>query len=512
MVQCLYHLKGSKMKKFFTVFSLLVTHSALAQTFIDQTPSLFQQQDLNVAGRIRQLTTEQVFSGKEKEIVLMARDGEFPNWKGELSFWRFSKTSKKIEKVAEWHMPKESILYGFIPNENQDSYLILVLPNKVQIGRWSQNQWVFDAAMSASIRSFSEISYGSLAQPFDPMVNMKGQPGWFWVPTLDGYQMFAIEKGKLVTKSLIPLKPKSFYQSSHDLLPFEFQFWFRNVYWFPNVVAGETASGSKSVFYSPWMDEMSIIDYSPGSMVEKKHYFKLLSEKERDDGIHYIVNRPVDFNGDGQTDFLVNKFMGTGTAFRSKNYYYMTSKEGVIPAVGKPIKTDGNKASGALVEDVDRDGKQDFVIVSTSFTPWSMVRAITRRQVLLEFDFYKFKEESKPYNFSRADLHQEVLFDFNLGDVFVDGILPTLEGDFNGDGFPDVFYARNREGLSFMIQNPKGTPLYPAQPTAVHPFKVPRKYRIGDLDGDGKSDLVFFNTREDKNRSFTVLTNQGLMK
>jgi hypothetical protein len=187
------------------------------------------------------------------------------------------------------------------------------------------------------------------------------------------------------------------------------------------------------------MDELSMIEYSATKMEEKTHYFKLLTENERDDGIHYIVNRPVDLNGDGQTDFLINKFMGTGTAFRAQNTYYITGKDGKIPAVGKQIKTDGKKASGALVMDLDKDGKQDFVVVSTSFTPWSMVRALMKRQVLMEFDFTNTRSTKNPYDFNKADLHQEVLFDFNLGDLFVDGVLPTLDGDFNGDGYPTFF-------------------------------------------------------------------------
>ena len=93
-----------------------------------------------------------------------------------------------------------------------------------------------------------------------------------------------------------------------------------------------------------------------------------------------------------------------------------------------------------------------------------MVRALMQRQVLMEFDVYKFKNGSNPYDFDHADFHQEVLFDFHLGDLFIDGVLPTLDGDFNGDGFPDVFYARNREGLSFMVQNPKSDQFFPVQP------------------------------------------------
>lgn len=500
------------MKKFLVSIFLFVSGGVWAQTFMEQGPNFFQQQDVSVTGRIRQLTVENVFQGSEKEIITMSRDGEFPNWKGVLSFWKFSKQDRKFQKVVEWTMPKETILYGFIPIEQGDSRLVIVLPNRVQIGKWSAGKWVFEDSQSANIHSFSEISYGSLAQPFDPMMHMKDNPGWFWVPTLDGYQIYAIEKEKLVTKKLIPVKPKSFYQSSHDLLPFEFQFWFRNVYWFPNVVLGESGPQNAPTFFSPWMDELTMIQYSPGTMEEKTHYFRLLTEDERDDGIHYIVNRPVDLNGDGRTDFLINKFMGTGTAFRAQNSYYITEKDGTIPTVGKKIKIDSKKAAGALVVDLDNNNKQDFIVVSAMFNVWSMVRALMKRQVLMEFDFYKYKTDDHPYDFNKADLHQEVLFDFHLGDLFIDGILPTLDGDFNGDGYPDVFYARNRDTLSFMIQDPKATPFFPAQPSAVYPFKVPRKYRVGDLNGDRKDDLVFFNTRENKNKSFTVLMNQGQMK
>lgn len=499
------------MKKFLVVSILFLAGQVYAQTFMENKPEYFDRQDLGIKGRIRQLSLEQVFAGKEKEVVVLSRDGEFPNWEGILSVWKMGKT-RRMEKIAEWSMPKETILYGFIPNEQNNAELILVLPNKVQIGTWNGNQWVFDSNLSMPIRSFSEISYGSLAQPFDPLVHFPGEPSWFWVPTLDGYQIFSVQKKKIVAKHLIPLQPKSFYHSSHDLLPFEFQYWFRNIYWFPKVEVGATGTGKKPTFFAPWMDEISMIEFSPTKMQEKNHYFKLLTENERDDGIHYIVNRPVDLNGDGQTDFLINKFMGTGTAFRAQNYYYITGKDGVIPSTGKPIKMDPKKASGALVVDLDRDNKQDFIVVSAMFNVWAMVRALMKKQVLMEFDFYKFKNDSKPYDFNRSDFHQEVLFDFHLGDLFIDGILPTLDGDFNGDGYPDVFYARNRESLSFMIQDPKSASIFPSQPSAVFPFKVPRKYRVGDLNGDGKDDLIFFNTRENKNKSFTVLTNKGLIR
>jgi hypothetical protein len=117
-------------------------------------PNYFQQQDVSVTGRIRQLTVENVFVGNEKEIVTMTRDGEFPNWRGLLSFWKFSKKDRSFQKVAEWVMPKETILYGFIPVDQGDSRLVIVLPNRVQVGKWSDGKWIFEDSQSASFEVF----------------------------------------------------------------------------------------------------------------------------------------------------------------------------------------------------------------------------------------------------------------------------------------------------------------------------------------------------------------------
>ena len=170
-----------------------------AQPF-DTQPPLFDQQDIKVAGRVRQLTMEQVFEGKEKEVVVLSRSGRFPKWKGTLSFWKFETAANRMKRQTSFDIPNETILYGFIQGEG-NAKLILVLHDKIQVASWDQGRWKINPNLTAPIRSASEISYGSLAQPFDPMVGLKENPSWFWVPTLDGYQIFAIEKDQICKKA-----------------------------------------------------------------------------------------------------------------------------------------------------------------------------------------------------------------------------------------------------------------------------------------------------------------------
>lgn len=484
---------------------LFIAPYAWGQTIIDEQSQLFEPQSVRVDGRIRHLTLEQVTPDSSVEVVAYTRQGVFPDWTAKLHIFEQTATGKKLAKHSSFVLPLDTIYYGFIIL-GQAPQLILVLPKEIHVLPFQNNAWQKDAAKVFPLNTLTSPWARAMASPFQPIQKIKGGDQ-AWIPTHGGYQTFELSGNQLKQASFIPLQPKSFYRSSYDLLPFEMSYWFRNIYWYPKIFPG-TLDGKKHVLFSPWMDELDIV--TPPSTEIQKHYFKLLNERERDNGTFYLINEPVDLNGDGRTDFLINKTQGVGTSFRSKSYYYMTGADGKIPTTPKAVPFPKKKISGAMVRDLTNNGKQDFVVVSSVLSAWSMVRAITKRQLEVSFAVHLLKDGQADYNFVKADVNRSILFDFSLRDFFIDGILPTLEGDFNGDGYPDVMYASNPKALSFLIQKPKAADLFGSRP-AEYKMKLPKKHRIGDITGDGKSDLVFFSTRAGKNQTFKVLVNTGQM-
>jgi|GEM_PF-4243580 len=485
---------------------MLIAPSLGAQTIIDGQREPFEQQSVRVDGRLRHLTLEQVTHDPSVEVVAYTRGGAFPNWTAKLHIFEQGTTGRKLKKHSSFTLPLDTIYYGFVVL-NQTSHMILVLPKKISVIPFVSGAWKKDAAKVFPLESLTSPWARSMASPFQPIQKVKGKDQ-VWIPTHGGYQTFDLVAGALKQGLFIPLQPKSFYRSSYDLLPFEMSYWFRNIYWYPKIFPG-TLDGKKNVLFSPWMDELDIV--TPPNPEIQKHYFKLLTESERDNGTYYLINEPVDLNGDGRTDFLINKTQGVGTSFRSKSYYYMTSKNGTIPKVPKRVPFPKKKISGAMVRDLTNNGKQDFVIVSSVLNAWSMVRAITKRQLEVSFAVHLLKDGQADYNFTKADVNRDILFDFSLKDFFIDGILPTLEGDFNGDGFFDVMYASNPKAVSILIQKPNTPSLFDSRVSAEYKMKLPRKYRIGDVTGDGKSDLIFFSTRAGKNQTFKALINSGVL-
>ncbi|MEZ4819644.1 MAG: hypothetical protein R3A45_07030 [Bdellovibrionota bacterium] len=59
-----------------------------------------------------------------------------------------------------------------------------------------------------------------------------------------------------------------------------------------------------------------------------------------------------------------------------------------------------------------------------------MIRALTKKQVLVSFDIHLLLDQQSDYNFKQANATREILFDFSLKDFFIDGILPTLQERF----------------------------------------------------------------------------------
>ena len=184
---------------------------------------------------------------------------------------------------------------------------------------------------------------------------------------------------------------------------------------------------------------------------------------------------PVDFNGDGKTDYAVVRNVGGGSSGQLR-WFYNTSGTGA-PTVAFDWGLNGDTSSPA---DYDGDQKDDIAI----WRPGSQGNAA----------FYILQSQT---NTVRIDV-------FGLT-----GDIATVQGDYDGDGKDDV--AVWRRGASAGAQSTwfyRGS-LSPGNITFV-PWGVGGDFVApGDYNGDGKHDFVIFRPNGGAQATYWRLFSNG---
>ncbi len=492
-------------------FSFVGSTESSAQGILDSEESIFQRYDLKLTGRLRHLILSEVDGNPGQEVVVVERKGTYPKWDSRLLVYRGDGLRKSPTLWQSIPMPENAIFFDFVSVPEQISKLIIVRPNQVELWSYAEASKKFEKKGEMVLKPrFSPPQPGQI-KPFvaNPISPNERDLVQFWIPV--GLKLWNVkidkERMELVGEYLFP--PRSYYRTSLQSEPLDLPFWTRGSDWTPQLHRGRL--GSADMLFFPWMDEV-VIQPMWAKIPTRWHSFGQLDEKERDDAQGYVVTRPVDLNGDGQTDFLVNKFKGQTTSFKAETTLFLTDATGKIPKKGLKLQPEGNRAAGAVNVDLNQDGKVDLAVASSHFSVWAAIKALMQGQVLVQFSFYLYDSgKSQGYELDRPDFVREVDFGFDLTDLQIKGLLPTLEGDFNGDGYPDALYARNRKRLSVLIQKPGKADLFPSVPSGTYDVSVPRKFRVGDVTGDGKSDVVLYGSRSSANRKVTVLLNRGIL-
>lgn len=203
----------------------------------------------------------------------------------------------------------------------------------------------------------------------------------------------------------------------------------------------------------------------------------------------------TDVNGDGVADLVVFSLEGK-SVFSIRSAYEVhfgapTAEGGIVftPEVGTTI---GAKGMPGWMErhDLDLDGQADMSLTTLRIGFFKIIGALVTRSTSLDLELYRMEDGSYP---DRANVARTVKIDIGTGEAGEKqaAYAPVLIGDVNGDGHSDLVLGKGRKELQVFVGVP-GPDLFVRKPQKVA-VAIPNDERfiwLMDLDDDGKQDIL----------------------
>ncbi len=145
---------------------------------------------------------------------------------------------------------------------------------------------------------------------------------------------------------------------------------------------------------------------------------------------------------------------------------------------------------GSPFVDLDHDGRKEILTITLDFSLWQAIRVLTTKRFGMGLDFQLWSQGAGGgfTKITGLDLSEKLLLDFN------DLKLPRFghfSGDFNGDGIKDFIHLGRGKEVTIHYGQPGCQ--YPPKPDVTLDIGTEIQdvalARIGDLNGDGRSDL-----------------------
>ena len=225
-----------------------------------------------------------------------------------------------------------------------------------------------------------------------------------------------------------------------------------------------------------------------------------------------VLHSLTDLNGDGVADLVV--FSLEVKSMWSVHFTYEvhfgtpTPDGGTVfaPDVGTEIRSDG-LPRGLGPYDFDRDGQVDMMFTTIQIGTFKTIRmiigALLTRSVSLDLDFYRMEGGIYP---DKPNATRKIKTDSLGKSGERAALLPSvLIGDVNGDGRSDLLVGRSRKELRVFLGVPEPD-LFARRPQKVAVAMPKEEYTwLVDLNKDGKQDILMHHPSTTRPHWVTML-------
>jgi hypothetical protein len=242
------------------------------------------------------------------------------------------------------------------------------------------------------------------------------------------------------------------------------------------------------------------------------HYFDVLTQKEKIEGIANVQTLVYDLNNDGLGDAIVTKQTAKGLSnFRGVINIFNGSPEGFAETPEQVIISEGTASALSLIRDVNGDERLDLILPSVKISISAIIRFLVTRSIPINFNIFLLQEDNR---FSeRPDFTKEVKFKIDFsGDSDTQAM--DLDGDYNGDRRKDFVFGTGETELSIYLGEPgHDDRLFSKKPVAKVEAEAYGEMEALDLNNDGFSDItIYYPNSKDKKGMVQVLMNLGKLQ
>ncbi|GEM_PF-4575903 len=216
-----------------------------------------------------------------------------------------------------------------------------------------------------------------------------------------------------------------------------------------------------------------------------------------------------EINGNARADFIAMTLTGGIIGLTSNLYVYFGDDPGILQGKASQIITIKNAGAGPYMADLDGDGVKELFLNYMSMSVGAAAKTVLSGRADVVSECYKLEQGSRYPQKPFFVYHSSVKTDFKS--VTIEGTLPVMDGDFNGDERMDFLQGMSKDEMVIILQGPDRFDHAPdlrlSVPSPLQLFKNPR---ITDFNGDALDDFaVIYPMVESKSREVHVLINRG---